>query len=235
MLAYSRIALSALILSAFAIGALVSDSEAGACRRKAFCKSALSDYEYQWGVAPTRGTVASSAATAGAVAPDQDTQKKVFQPLENELTVGDCSLSGIRLQLYSDGQYLLGFRATNTAKPSEIADPSAENKTKTPAKKPDGGVQAPPVRHHRVFVVARLYSSAQPGSPRETKRVEGVLLREITAGPFFLTAQEQRTFRFFDTTLTRRQFNEATQVEFELEVDPVLGPLAAKQKECGCR
>ncbi len=226
-------------VSAAVLLVLCGSLDAGGCRRRAVCSNALPCYDYQAGVSPIRGTLASYPAVVSEV-PDDSVpafRTKRFQALAENLTVGDCTLENVQLLLDSDGNYVLSFRAINGANSAEPAQKSQILKAgaaKLAERIPE---QVIPVRHHRIRVTASLFTGSAAVPARETARASGVLLVRLAPSSFLINAAEQQTLTLPGRSVTSRQFALADQVEFELEIDPVVPPLEARGARAGsvCR
>jgi hypothetical protein len=186
--------------------------------RKAVCTRTVPDYNYQSAVTPLRATVASYPAVPGSIPDDPSITTKLFRPLTNELMVGECTLTNLRLEVYSNGEYNLSFNVTNAA---STAEPAQRVDVQKPvAKAPNDGIQRLPVRHHRVQVTARLVNGAAIVPAQNTAHAAGVIVASVTEGPVLVVAGEVAAQQFHNTALTPIQYREAVLAEFELEVDP---------------
>ena len=105
------------------LGLLVQLSSAGGHRRCARQSNGIPNYNYQSNEIRQRATVASHVVPRIDAAVTGQLKEKLFQPFEESLVVGDCSLTQMRLLVDSNGNYLLGYRATNSAPSLDLAAP----------------------------------------------------------------------------------------------------------------
>jgi hypothetical protein len=236
MRSYARRLTTVVVSAALTVCIFAQGTSADGWRRRAICSDTIPGYAYQTAETVQRATVASSAADTFSVSEEDQTKKKVFRPLENELMVGDCSLTFLRLQVYSDGNYQLSFRAVNAAPRSDAVYVAEAKKTENG--KPNKTVDGPgaPIRHHRITVTVRLFSGAVTAPGENGKRARGVAIAKFSVGPFFLAPGEELPQSFAAVApISRRQFNDTTHAEFELEVDPPLPVQPAKHAKYSAR
>lgn len=203
------------------LGLLVQFSSAGGHRRCARQSNGIPNYSYQTNEIRQRATVASHVVTNTDGAGAGSLRKKQFQPIEESLVVGDCSLTQLRLSVDSEGHYVLGYRAANAAPSLDLAPPPTAEKRRAETKKADAGKPIFPVRHHRFQITVRLYSGPESPEQRDPKRAGGLALAILTFDPFHVAAGRELVDSKDSYSVDfHRHFSTATQAEFELEIDP---------------
>jgi hypothetical protein len=217
MLRHFRRQAIAITASFLTLGLLVQLSSAGGHRRCARQTDGIPKYDYQSNEIRQRATVSSHVKTAVAGKPNE----KLFQPFEEPLVVGDCSLTQIRLLVDSQGNYLLSYRAANSAPSLDLAPPPSAVKAKAATAKANEAKPILPVRHHRFQITVRLYSGPEVSDQRERTRAGGVALAQFTLPEFHVSAASDLVrLSESNSAAIRTHFAAATQAEFELEIDP---------------
>ena len=219
-----------ILSSVLALGLLAQFSSAGGHRRCAHTSNGIPNYGYQTNEVRQRATVASHVVPN--TEPAGQSKKKLFQPFEESLVVGDCSLTQLRLTVESDGTYRLGYRATNSAPSLDLAPLPTAEKTKAETKKTaetkkvetkkaSDAKPIMPVRHHRFQITVRLFSGPENPNQPDHKRAGGIALAQLTLDPFHVAAASELVDSKANCSAEfQRQFSAATQAEFELEIDP---------------
>jgi hypothetical protein len=211
----------AIMSSLLALGLLAQFSNAGGHRRCARHSNGIPNYNYQTNEVRQRATVASHLVSKTDAAVAGYLKEKLFQPFEDSLVVGDCSLTQVRLLVDSDGNYLLSYRAANLAPSLDLAAPPTVEKTKADTKKAAAAKPIMPVRHHRFQITVRLFSVPENPEQPDRKRAGGIVLAQLTFDPFYVAAGDEKVIsKDSNSADFQRHFAAATQAEFELEIDP---------------